>query len=166
MVKVRPNALSRFTLFTSYEVIKDDQVILETLHDSEFPALRTVILNNPPGIPQSEDANPEPLTFKELSSDVIQVVVDTPVPGIVLFNDTYHPNWKAFVNGQLQPVLKANYNFMAVAVPAGQNQVVFRFQPQFFRYGLYLAGVGFLMFISIAATLYHFKDQLDPRPNG
>lgn len=167
-VKIRPKALSRFTLFNAYEVIEDDEEALERLRDPQFSALETVILNSNPGIRKGKPGSSpaKKLAFIEKSSELIEVNVNSEKPGIVFFNDTYHPDWKAYVNGKEKTVLQAHYNFMAVAVPAGQSKVVFRFQPSFFRYGLIIAGIGIFLFAGIGAALYIVRDRLDPKSSN
>lgn len=161
-VKIRPNALSRFMLFTEYEVIPNDKTSLQRLKDPAFAPLKTVILDQEPSVPSDLSGQPgQKLDFVEHSTDDIELNISTKTPGIVFFNDNYHPDWHVFVNGLEQPVLHADYDFMAASVPAGQNQVVFRYQPRFFYYGLYASEAGVILFLLTVATLYIFKNRLD-----
>jgi vacuolar-type H+-ATPase catalytic subunit A/Vma1 len=51
-----------------------------------------------------------------------------------MFGQIY-PGWKASVDGDAQPIQRANYLFRAVRVPAGRHTVRFRYQPTSFRAG-------------------------------
>jgi hypothetical protein len=82
-----------------------------------------------------------------------QVTVDAtmPQPGFLLLLDTYFPGWKAKVNGVSAPIMRADYNFRAVQLPAGKSVVEFVYRPASFRWGigLFLAGlvvVGVMLF--------------------
>ncbi len=51
--------------------------------------------------------------------------------GIAVFSEVYFPwGWKATVDGQELPIARANYVLRALRLPAGDHEVVFRFDPQ------------------------------------
>ncbi|HEY2251428.1 MAG TPA: hypothetical protein VGH74_10225, partial [Planctomycetaceae bacterium] len=76
--------------------------------------------------------------------------VDLKQPGVLLFNDSYSKYWECTCNGQSLPVMTANGNSMAVALPAGPCRVEWAFRPVpvlrlmwvSFATGLVLAGVA------------------------
>ena len=49
--------------------------------------------------------------------------------GFVLLNDAYHPWWRAMIDGQEVPILRANAMFRAVPITKGQHHLVFEFRP-------------------------------------
>lgn len=63
-------------------------------------------------------------------------------PGYLVLAKTFYPGWKATVNGTPQPVLPANYAFSAVALGAGESEIVVYYDPDSWRYGLLLSGVS------------------------
>ena len=66
----------------------------------------------------------------------LQVVTDQTHAGFLVLNDSYFPGWRAWVDGQETPIIRANYLFRAVALPPGQHSVEFRYEPQSFLTGL------------------------------
>ena len=50
-------------------------------------------------------------------------------PGMLILHDLYHPAWTARIDGQPAPVLRAKGLFRAVALPAGEHDVSFTFEP-------------------------------------
>jgi hypothetical protein len=50
--------------------------------------------------------------------------------------DSWHPEWRAFLDGSEVPILKANGAYRAVEVPKGDHVVVFRYEAEAFRAGL------------------------------
>ncbi len=52
----------------------------------------------------------------------------TDAPAYLVFAETWYPGWSATVNGAPVPILRANLAFQAVALPAGESEVVFRYR--------------------------------------
>ncbi|PTM42308.1 YfhO family protein [Bosea sp. 124] len=59
----------------------------------------------------------------------VEIEVTTAAAGFVVLNDTWHPWWRAQVDGVETEILKANVLFRAVQVPAGTHRVRFSFNP-------------------------------------
>ncbi len=64
--------------------------------------------------------------------------VNAPAPAYLVLADAWYPGWAAVVNGEATPIYRANIMFRAVAVPAGESQVAFQFEPQLWRVALWL----------------------------
>ncbi|HEX5133432.1 MAG TPA: hypothetical protein VFX92_13230 [Candidatus Krumholzibacteria bacterium] len=47
--------------------------------------------------------------------------------GLLVVSEVFYPDWKAEVDGEPVPVLRANHVLRAVALPAGRHEVVFRY---------------------------------------
>lgn len=45
----------------------------------------------------------------------------------LVYNDSYHSDWRAYINDQEVPLYRANIAFKGVWLPAGENTVYFRF---------------------------------------
>jgi hypothetical protein len=74
-------------------------------------------------------------------------------PGIVVLSASYDPGWTVTVNGRREPTRMVAPALVAVAVPAGTDQVVFRFH----GYGDYpelLALSGIILALLAAAPVY------------
>lgn len=82
----------------------------------------------------------------------VKLRVQAPAGGWLLLADTYHPAWKARVNGDEQPVLRAHLTLRAVRVPPGKSAVVFEYRPTAVRAAasVGLAGWGAIL---VLATL-------------
>ncbi|MBP8973645.1 MAG: YfhO family protein [Anaerolineae bacterium] len=66
--------------------------------------------------------------------------VATDAPAYLVFAETWYPGWSATVNGAPAPLLRANLAFQAVAVPAGDSEIVFRYRITHFEWGVVIAG--------------------------
>jgi len=58
--------------------------------------------------------------------------------GYLVLMDSYYPGWKVFMDGHETAIVRANYAFRAVALPAGFHRVEFVYQP-------FSVGVGFIV---------------------
>ena len=70
-----------------------------------------------------------PVDVTSYRADRIELEVAAPQPGFVLLSDTFHPRWRARVDGIPAPVLRADYLLKAVPLPAGAHRVVLDFEP-------------------------------------
>ena len=58
---------------------------------------------------------------------------------------TWYPGWKARLNGEETPVLRANYAFQAVEVPPGAWTLELVYEPASWRWGLWIATLAALL---------------------
>ncbi len=139
----RAAALSRMMTFTRFEIIPNDEAVLRRLKASDFDPLNEVILQSDPAFQsRSSSMNGSVLGFSEINPDRIELDVRTDGPALLLFNDSFNPEWVATIDGVQQKIMAANYNFMAVSVPTGQSHVVLEYKPQSFYIGSICAAFG------------------------
>ena len=98
---------------------------------------QVLVLENDAGVVSSctsEANSPRIETLLETSSQLV-ASVQTERPGWLMVSDVWYPGWRADVDDRATPVLRADYLFRAVAVPAGEHRVTFSYQPASFRWG-------------------------------
>jgi hypothetical protein len=161
----RATALSRFMLFHDFEIVDSGQV-LDRLAEDNFAARERLLVEGDPGLGASEVGAPaEVMSYESLGTSELRVACDTPTPAVLFFGDSYHPDWRAYVNGQRQPVLRADGNFMAVAMPAGKTEVRFLFRPHMFIRGLAISGLGAAGFLGILVWAFLRGVQRPDQPS-
>ncbi len=156
-VEVRPSALSRLMLFRDFEIVENDEKALKRLSDEDFTPRQKVILASDPGIAKAGPSEGLNLKYRSFRTSQLELDVETTSPAILFFNDSYHQDWKAYVNGKEESLIRANYNFMAIKVPSGKSKVVFRFEPAAFRQGLLMTIFGLVLFVLFIAVLYFIE---------
>ncbi len=73
--------------------------------------------------------------------------------GMVVFSELYYPKgWKSYINGKQTPHFRVNYALRGMLVPAGDNQIEFRFEPEVVETGSQIALAGSLLFVLIAVA--------------
>lgn len=76
--------------------------------------------------------------------------VHAPQRGFLHLADQYYPGWNATVNGAPTPILRGNFLFRLVEVPAGDSVVEFRFAPMSVRLGAVVSLLSVLAVITLA----------------
>lgn len=113
---------------------------------------REAVLLETPG-PLSEPAQSADLAGAVMAINhglnEVVIEIDTPIGGYLVLTDAYDRGWKAFVRPadaaepnlaeQEVSIHRAYGQFRAVAVPAGQQVVRFKYTPNAVKFGLYLS---------------------------
>lgn len=83
----------------------------------------------------------------------------TPNDALAVFSEVwYDKGWKAYVDGQELPILRANYVLRALQLPGGNHKVEFKFEPKSYHAGetislvasiILLAGIGGIGWLEI-----------------
>jgi uncharacterized membrane protein YfhO len=76
----------------------------------------------PAGIEVADDPQGE-VSWVEREADDYTLRVRTDRAALLIISDNYYPAWGAEVDGTRVPLLRANYAFRAVPVPAGEHDV-------------------------------------------
>jgi hypothetical protein len=84
----------------------------------------------PPADQSTADGRaPGSATVAEYRPDRVVVEVDATAPGYLVLSDRYDDAWRAKVNAQPAPLLRADAIFRAVPIQAGHSTVVFSYEP-------------------------------------
>ena len=77
---------------------------------------------------------------------------------IAVFSQTYYKNgWNAYINGKLTPHFRANYVLRALKIPAGNNKIEFKFEPQVVKTGSIIALISFLLMMVMLIGGVYFE---------
>lgn len=77
----------------------------------------------------------------------VAIETDAPARRLLVLTDVHYPGWHAAIDGESAPILRANFAFRAVPVPAGRHTVTFDYRPSSFRTGLIISGAALLALI-------------------
>jgi hypothetical protein len=144
----RPGALPRVWVADRARVIPDPRAQLERLAAPDFDPLREVVLDATPArtpLPRAA-AGPAPGSARitDYAPERVAVEVVAERPGLLVLSDVDYPGWEATLDGTPREILRADYLFRAVGVPAGRSEVVFRYRPASLRIGAALSAAGAL----------------------
>jgi hypothetical protein len=86
---------------------------------------------------------------------------------LAVFSEMYYRNgWKAYVDGELVPHLRADYVLRALRVPAGKHEIVFRFEPEVIEIGnrVTLVSYALLFLVPVAWFFIDRKKNVQSYP--
>jgi uncharacterized membrane protein YfhO len=138
------NVLPRVFLVNNYKVLKNDKEILETMFSEKFDLKKELVLEKDIPLVKSVKKPGEARIEKYLANK-ITISVNANTDSLLFLSDSFSPGWKAFVDEKEIEVYRANYDFRAVYVTKGKHSVQFIYEPDSFKYGLFLAALGSLL---------------------
>ena len=147
-----PDPMPRVWVSHDAQVVASDAEALALLSDPHIDLAQVVLLHET--IPTSE---PNPMAgssthmaasavrWLQVTSGAMDVHVALGDPGWLVIGEWHHPGWRATLNGEPTPLLRANYGLQALALPAGEHIVRVRYAPTDFWLGLGLMALSWLL---------------------
>jgi uncharacterized membrane protein YfhO len=127
-------------------VAADHEDAWRRIHEPGFDPATTVILEG--GQPlQVQAAAEAAVQVVRHAPDVVEIEVDSPAEGFLVLSDPYYPGWRATVDGDPATILRADYAFRALAVPAGPHRVTMAFRPGMWYAGLAISATTLLLLV-------------------
>lgn len=143
-VYFRADALPRAFLVHDATVASDDDASV-AIFDSGWSPRRSAFLPSGPVPAMAPAQGPESAVITVSRPEDIRVTVQASTPGLLVLSDAWYPGWHAEIDGQAATLLRANIYFRAVAVPAGQHEVRFVYDPAILRLGATVTALALLM---------------------
>jgi hypothetical protein len=79
--------------------------------------------------PANAEAGPGQARIESYRDDSVVVRTAADASGVLVLTDTFYPGWAAEIDGRPTPILRTDYLFRGVVVPAGEHVVTFAFRP-------------------------------------
>ncbi|NNE08367.1 MAG: hypothetical protein HKN20_07365, partial [Gemmatimonadetes bacterium] len=157
-------ALPRAFLAPEFEIVADPDQRLARLTKQEMDFSRVVVLEEDPGISASTSPAGS-VQWIAKGPDEYAVRVETPDPQILFVSNNWLPYWKAAIDGEAAPLLRANHAFQAVAVPAGAHDVSIRYRSGPVTACTFLS-LGALVLVIAAGAGSRWRGGADATPKG
>jgi len=150
------NCLPRAFLVGDYEVITEEQQIIDRLNSQDFNYREKIIIEKEPEmIIGGKNTNINGSVEWRVNRSGKEVLfVKTSFPSLLFVSNTYYPGWKAFIDGKETEILRADFVFRAVVVPEGTHKVSFIYAPQSFKIGVSIS-LLILLFL-LLLVIYKF----------
>jgi uncharacterized membrane protein YfhO len=123
------------------------------LTDSTFTG-ETVLLWREPDVKISMDSAivrdvSNTVRITNYENNYVRIAVESAEAGYLVLSDTYYTGWKAWVNGNEQAIMRANFAMRALCVPRGSSVVEFRFDPPLFRIGGWISACTLVLVMCV-----------------
>jgi hypothetical protein len=149
-----PSALPPAFLVRRVRVVSGEEEAFRAVIASAFRPREEAIVEAPLAAPLPG----EPLA----PGEEVRVVRDTPeevvleaaarAPALLVLPDPHFPGWEAAVNGVRAEILRADFGFRAVHVPAGRHTITFTYRPRSVRIGSSLSALGAVITLALLAA--------------
>jgi hypothetical protein len=170
-ITANPGAFPRAWLLDRVLPVSSDEEAYRLLADPGFHPRDEVALDAGPGLEAFAGAGRRPpkggIRWLARSPQSCSLAVSTDRAAVLVLADDWYPSWRAMVDGQATPVLKADGGLQAVLLEAGRHEVDFRFDNGLFYDALAacLAGLVFLAVLAFMEKGWDKKRALRrPRP--
>lgn len=126
-------------------LVKDDEEEMQAING--FDPLKEAFINEEFRTQLDEKRLGRPVNSTiELTSyrpDRLVYEYSAPNDALAVFSEIwYDKGWKAYVDGEEQPILRANYVLRAMQLPGGNHKVEFKFEPRSYRLGETISLIG------------------------
>ena len=173
-VHEHPDPFPRAWLVGGAQIVTDEEAVLGALLEPTFEPAETVVLVQDDAQFLAEESPPSRIgtdvSILSYSENEIVLAAKAERTGYLVLSEVWYPGWRATVNGEAAPILRANYTLRALPVPAGELTVRLWYAPESWRRGLLLFAAGILLLAGLclwqvvggrAARLY--KDSSERR---
>ena len=130
--------------------------LASTLADGFDPRREVILAANeqhPAGTTEGAPSDGADVHVLESEPGRARVAVRTRAPGWLVVADAWFPGWKARLDGEEVPILRANHAFRAVRLPAGSSAVEFVYEPASFRRGLWVTAGSLALLLLVLLGL-------------
>jgi hypothetical protein len=142
----------------------DAKSTFNRLSSDGFDLRRDVVVDLPIQLERKNNL-PGKATMRTYKDSLVEIDAGLDQPGILVLTDAFHPGWKVWVNGMERTMLRANYLFRGVELPAGNHKVEFRYEPESFRIGalISLCSAGLLIVVPFVSPFRRLLARVSTR---
>ncbi len=147
LIAIKTSALSNGEIFDPETMVLIESE--QSQNQSRENAATTTTTNSAVG------ASISAIEISKLTDERIELSTESDFSGYLVVADQYYPGWKASLDSQATPILRANYVQRALTLPAGKHKVVFTYEPESYRLGLQISSIalGLLVLVAVVGTL-------------
>jgi hypothetical protein len=142
----RPGALPRAWVVPQVKVA-DDESILSRIHEPDFDPRAVAFVEST--LSCTGDGSGEVESVRDEGNRIAAQVSGG--GGLLVFSEVAYPGWRAEVDGEPAPLVRADYVLRAVCVPSGEHQVVLAYDPPLLKVGLAITGLTLLLLVGAVA---------------
>jgi len=146
---------------------EDEEAVIKEMKTESRKLRFLAVIHRPPDQEILQQLKSIPLidastvTIKKYSPNEVILNAEMENAGLVVLSDSYHPDWKAFIDGKRTEIFITDFLIRSVFVPQGSHQIRFVFKPVSFYAG---AIVSFLSLLILLAILFWSRKKIPYSP--
>ncbi len=147
------NALPRAFFVNRFEVASAEQTLNQIANGAFDPRDLMYVLADP-GVGVDPPEAGASVEVTEFGIQHLKLKATATGTNLLFLSETYYqPGWKAFIDGKEEGIIRANYLFRGLVVPAGDHAIEMRFEPSGFALGKNLSlAVNLLVIVGFGAV--------------
>lgn len=162
-VQYNPEAFGNAWFVNSVKWVNSPNEEIEAIGDADLKAVAFIdtcwqnkvqgalTMTQPAKIELTRYANPGNLFYESESAEY----------GLAVFSEVYYKTWKAFIDGQEVPVLRANYILRALEVPAGKHTIEFRCEDDLLKQTQIISLIASCVIVLVVLLLLIFRKKIE-----
>jgi len=159
VIEENDDALPVFQVYSQYQVVASLQEAVDAITHLQ---MRSLVIEDPDRrlIPAStstleSDADDHRLKVLQATDTLYRVTISSAKPVWLFLADANYPGWTAALDGKDTPIFSAQVLGKAVAIPAGNHEVILHFRSKTFLLGLLISVATFAtLALTIAIQIY------------
>ena len=162
-VQYNPEAFGNAWFVNSVKWVNSPNEEIEAIGDADLKAVAFIdtcwqnivqgalTMTQPTKIELTRYANPGNLFYESESAE----------DGLAIFSEVYYKTWKAFIDGQEVPVLRANYILRALEIPAGKHTIEFRCEDDLLKQTQIISLIASCVIVLVILLLLVFRKKIE-----
>jgi hypothetical protein len=158
--RVRDYVKYKFLAYDKVDQMSDDGYSLERMEGALADKANVAFVSEPleisrisdpvvPQHPQIFDQGSDQLNVEDFGLNYIKLRTNFPKEKFFVYNDSYHPGWRVYVDGKRNKLYRANMAFKGIWLEPGPHHVVFRYGHPEIYLGLVLYFMAFFIFTAV-----------------
>lgn len=111
----------------------NEKKVFNLMLADDFDLRKTVLLEEEPQEKFDSKNVKGNVKFASYTPNEVVLETESDNDGWLVLTDTYYPGWQAFVDGKEIRIYRGDFVFRAIALPKGQHQIKFIFEPTYWR---------------------------------
>ena len=153
-VRVAPfpfNTLPRMKLMDDFQVISDGNQLLNGIFADSFDPSRKLLLESDPLPLPAPGKVQGTVTWKDLSTEKIEITADLPKAELLLVTDNYSKGWRARAfpdsTQSRYQIMPADYFLRAIPLSQGRHHFILEYRPAAFEVGKWVSIVSCILYV-------------------
>jgi hypothetical protein len=144
----------RFRLLHAVRIVDDEEAAFAEIFSSSYePTRHAVIERADAAVPLAEPTGAgDTIRVLRDEPEAIDVQTNSSAAALLVIGDNHYPGWSVLVDGRPERLLRVDYTFRGVPVPAGEHRVQLRYDPPGVRLGA-LISLCAMVAIAVAGWL-------------